>query len=82
MHDCTINDIVLCNTWGVNYFLHIVWSIGLPLELNSVISGFHSKSGTSVHFHCKSCIFHPEPCSTFNVHAICSFQFLYCNITH
>ena len=35
--------------------------------LNEVISGFHSKSGTSVHFHCNSCIFHPEPCSTFNV---------------
>ena len=35
--------------------------------LDEVISGFHSKSGTSVHFHCNSCIFHPEPCSTINV---------------
>ena len=35
--------------------------------LNEVISGFCSKSGTSVHVHCNSCIFHPEPCSTFNV---------------
>ena len=37
--------------------------------LNEVISGFHSKSGTSVHFHCNmySCIFHPEACRTFNV---------------
>ena len=58
---------MLCTTWGVNYFLDVVWPIGLPLELNSVISGFHSKSGTSVHFHCNSCVFHPEPCSTFNV---------------
>ena len=58
---------MLCTTWGVNYFIDVVWSIGWPLELNSVISLFHSKSGTSVHVHCNSCIFHPEPCSTLNV---------------
>ena len=52
---------------GMNCFLDVVWSIGLPLELNRVISGFHSKSGTSVHFHCNSYTFHPEPCSTYNV---------------
>ena len=34
--------------------------------LNEVMSGLHSKSGTSVHFHCNSCIFHLEGC-TFNV---------------
>ena len=35
--------------------------------LNEVVLGFHSKSGTSAHFHCNSYIFYPEPCSTFNV---------------
>ena len=36
-------------------------------NIRKKIHKFHSKSGTSAHFHCNSCIFHPELCSTFNV---------------